>query len=385
MLTNWLLEAEKINAEIRENRHHIHMYPELGNKEFKTADFVEQKLRSYGIRTERLLDTAVIAYLDTDAVEPCVALRADMDALPISEETGCGYVSKNQGCMHACGHDVHVSSALGAARLLCEHRNELKGSVRFIFQPDEENNGGASRLISLGAMKGVKAIFGMHVSPDLEFGDVGIRYGKFYASSDKFRINIDGKTAHGAEPQNGIDALLAAAQITIGLHKIPEELKPEKAILNVGTFESGTAENILPGHAYLTGIFRTFGQNNREYMARRLKEAVDKVCLRTGVKANVNLIHGFSGITNTDHETKLAEKALTELLGTEHIKNLTEPIMLSEDFGYYIEASSGSFYHLGVGGKNHLHSSLFLPPENAPVLGAAIHAQVISRYLDSII
>lgn len=384
-MIDWIMEAKKIQDEIKENRAHIHKYPELGNREFGTAAFIEERLRFYGISTKRLLDTAVIGYLVNDENAPTVALRSDIDALPITEKTACAFSSLNKGYMHACGHDVHVSAALGAARILSQHKDELKGNVRFIFQPDEESMGGAKRLISLGVMDKVNAIFGMHVSPDLEFGDIGIRYGKFYAASTKFIINIIGKAAHGAEPHKGVDALLAAARLVVSLKKIPAELKPEKTILNIGIFESGTAENIISGEAFLSGMIRTFGDENTAYMKRRISEETDKECLFSKTKGDLDLIDGYSGIINTDHETEIAENALKSMLGAGHIKIIREPTLLSEDFGFYIDASCGSYYHLGVGGDYGVHSPYFLPPLNAPVLGAAVHARVVSEYLNSIV
>lgn len=384
MLMNWRLEAEKIGDWIKENRVYFHQCPELGDKEFKTAEHIEIQLKSIGLRIERLLDTAVIGYLDVDKSLPTVALRSDIDALPILEETGVSYASLNPGCMHACGHDVHMSSALGAARLLSEHKSVLKGNVRFIFQPSEEKHGGARRLIDLGVCDGVKATFGMHVSPELKFGDVGIRYGKFYAASDEFVIDIEGKSAHGAQPEMGINALLCGARMVLSLQELPKKLLPDKSVVTVGIFKSGTADNILAGSAHLAGICRTLGSENRAYLEKLLNETIESESAFIGAKAKLRLIYGYGGIVNTDNETAVAERALCSMLGAKHVVRIEEPTMLSEDFGCYIDASLGSFYHLGVGGDYSLHSANFLAPKDSPILGAAVHAQVISEYLRSL-
>lgn len=381
MACNWLNEAKKISSWIKGNRIYLHEHPELGDEEFETASYIEKQLKLLFLRIQRPFGTAVVAYLDIDKNAPTVALRSDIDALPITEETGVSFASLNPGCMHACGHDVHMSSLLGAARILSEHKNELQGNVKFIFEPSEERRGGAKKLVDLGVMEGVEAAFGMHVAPDLEYGDLGVRYGKFYAASDEFAIYITGKTAHGAQPQNGIDALLTGARIVSKLHDLPKKLLPDKSVVTIGIFESGTADNILSGKAKLAGICRTLGSDDRFYLEKLLRKCVLDECFQTGARAEIKLIHGSGGIVNTEKETRIAEEAASKLLGQEHVIRIKEPLMISEDFGCYIDAAAGSFYHLGVGKTASLHSPFFLPSEDSPVLGAAVHAQIVTEYL----
>ncbi len=380
MSIDWYKEAVGISDEIIENRRELHSHPELGNHEFMTASFIENKLNSYGIKTCRMLDTAVIGILEGDDKGDCIALRADMDALPVTETTGCDFSSQNAGLMHACGHDVHMSAVLGAARLLSMHRSELKGSVKFIFQPDEEGSGGADRLIKEGVLNDVNAVFGAHVSPDLPLGTVGIRYGKFYAASDVYKVILTGKSSHGAEPQKGIDALYAASKILCALHELPSELAPERAVITTGILNSGTAVNIVPGKAVFEGIIRTLGADSRAYIKRRFQEIINNISNETGVSAEIIIKESYPGVVNTDNETLMAENSAKALFGDDKVIRIEEPTMTTEDFGYYINASKGCFYHIGTGGST-LHSSDYLPDESAPVLGAALHAEVVYDYL----
>ncbi|MBQ6403128.1 MAG: amidohydrolase, partial [Oscillospiraceae bacterium] len=262
-LPDFLSEAAELESELTSLREAFHRTPELGNHEFKTAERIEHTLRALGLRPRRVLDTGVVATLHGSRPGPTIALRADMDALPVQETTGAPFASEIPGVMHACGHDVHITSALGAAMLLSRHRDSLCGSVRFVFQPDEEGEGGAERMIASGCMKGVAATFGGHVTPDLPAGTVGVRYGKFYAASDTFQIRLYGRAAHGAEREKGIDALEAGALLVQELIRLPERLTGERSVVSVGTFRAGTARNIVADEAVITGIMRTLGDEAR--------------------------------------------------------------------------------------------------------------------------
>lgn len=374
---------EQISDEIKENRRFLHMHPEPGNREFETSAFIEEKLKSYGIETQRLLDTAVIGTLKFSEGGKTIALRADMDALPVSEETGCAFSSLNKGYMHACGHDVHMSAALGAARLLSGMRGSIKGTVKFIFQPDEEGDGGAKRLVDCGVMNGVDVVFGAHVSPDIPVGFMGVRYGKFYAASDVFKITVKGKSSHGAEPEKGIDAIYAAAILTEKLLRLPKECYPDRAVVTVGKFNAGTAVNILAGEAVLEGIIRTLGKKNRTLIKKKMRAAADKVEEICGVHIDIHIKESYPGIVNSDDVTMYAEMSAVKAIGMEKVLRLEHPTMTTEDFGYYIDAARGCFYHLGAGCDAALHSPLFLPMEEAAVNGALIHASLISDFLQN--
>ena len=380
-MPDYLIEAQGIASELTGLRHSFHMDPELGNHEFHTAGRIEAALNGWGIPTRRLLDTAVIGRLDGALPGPVVALRADMDALPLTEASGADFASRNPGVMHACGHDVNMAAALGAARLLANHRETLKGSVVFLFQPDEEGRGGARRMIEAGTLEGVDAVFGAHVSPDLPVGHVGVRYGKFYAASDTFRIIVNGVSAHGAEREKGIDALGAAAALVSRLIDLPKRLPNERAVLSVGSFHAGTVMNALADRAEFEGIIRTLGPVARAELKRLFHIAVDEVMSAWGATAEVDLRESYPGVVNDEAMTALAERAARSLLGDDRVHVIDRPTMTTEDFGYFLMEKPGSFYHIGAGCTLPLHNTGFLPDDQAPVTAAAVHAAVIEKYL----
>ena len=383
-MTDYLSEARSIAPELTALRRAFHMDPELGNREFHTAARIEAALSGWGISTRRATDTAVMGRLDGALPGPAVALRADMDALPLAEATGADFASRNQGVMHACGHDVHMAAVLGAARLLACHRDELKGSVLFLFQPDEEGRGGARRMIEAGVLEGVDAVFGAHVSPDLPLGHVGVRYGKFYAASDTFKIIVHGVSAHGAEREKGVDALGAAAALVNRLIDLPKRLPGERAVLSVGSFHAGTAENALADRAEFAGIIRTLGPAARSELKRLFRLTVDEVTAAWGATAEATLRESYPGVVNDDAMTALVEGAARELLGRDAVHAIERPTMTTEDFGYFLMQRPGSYYHIGAGCGLPLHSTAFLPDEQAPVTAAAVHAAVIEKYLTNV-
>lgn len=378
--TDFLREAGAMSGEIAALRAALHRRPELGNREFETAERIESTLQSCGIETRRLLDTAVVGTLTGGRPGPCAALRADMDALPVREETGAPCSSEVPGVMHACGHDVHMAAALGAAMLLAKHRAELCGTVKFFFQPDEEGDGGAKRMIAAGCMAGVDAVFGAHVTPELPLGHVGVRFGKFYAASDMFYLTVQGQSCHGATPEKGIDALAAACRLTLRLKELPGELN-EPCVLTVGTLHAGTAVNVLAGEARLSGILRTLGQDSRAVMKRRLRETARAVAGETGTVIDVQLRESYPGVVNHDGETARVQRVAAALFGADAVTALDRPTMTTEDFGFYLNEAPGAFYHIGAGCAFPLHSPRFFPHEGAAVTAAALHAAVLADHL----
>ena len=374
---NFLEQANNLREKLLEIRKNFHRIPEIGNHEFKTADLIEKYLDELNIPHKRVLNTGIIAKLDGKKPGRNSALRTDIDALPINESTNCEFASQNPGFMHACGHDVHMTGVLGAAMILANNRENLSGSVTFLFQPDEEGDGGADRLIKLGALDGIDAVFGAHVDPALKAGDIGIKYGNFYASSAMFNIKVIGKSSHGAQRNKGVDSIEAASHLIIELLKMNQPGQ----VVTVGKFISGTARNILAGEADLQGIIRTFGVNEREKLCNQAEKLTREIPAKFGAKGECEFISGAPGVINdNDKINSFVEKIARETLGSEHVKILDTPTMISEDFGFYIMAKTGCFYHIGAESEYPLHSDKFLPKDDSIITASAIHSAVVTNF-----
>ena len=379
-MNRYLSAAFEIEEYLNHVRETLHRHPELGNNEYYTSTFLEGELKLLGLDVKRILDTALVAVLHGGKPGDRVALRADMDALPVTEATGCPFQSENKGVMHACGHDIHMTSALGAAKLLASRRDELKGDIVFLFQPNEEVSGGAQRMIAEGALDGVKAVFGGHVAPDLPVGTIGIKYGKFYAASSIYRVIFRGRACHGATPEKGADALLTAADAILGLKTI-HPASGDRAVISTGILNAGTACNIIPEEAVIEGVIRTLGKDDKREMEDKFRSVIEKACAKYGTRAEIIITGSYTGVVNTDAETKLMENSARQVLGDANVKVLDEPTMVTEDFGYFIDASCGCFCHVGAGCTESLHSSHFLADGKASVYAAAVYAQTLENAL----
>ncbi len=380
-MTDFLSEASSLQSFLQAVRQTLHRAPELGNQEFKTSAYLRSVLEPLGLMVENPFGTALCATLHGARPGKTAALRADMDALPVAEATGAEFSSRTPGVMHACGHDIHMTAAVGAAILLAAHRETLCGSVRFLFQPDEEGSGGAQRFVDAGCLRGVDAVFGAHVSPELPLGTVGVRYGKFYAASDTFSITVHGKSAHGAEPEKGIDALQAAARLAVRLVDLRSALNGERCAVTVGTLQAGTAINVVADTAQLTGILRTLGPDSRARMRGLVTDAAAGIAAQTGTQIDVQLHESYPGVVNDDSASQLVYDTAMQLLGEPNVAVLQQPTLMTEDFGYYLSAARGCFYHVGAGCAAPLHSPQFLPDIRAAVTAAALHAAVLERAL----
>lgn len=380
-MTDFLSEAASLQSFLQAVRQTLHRAPELGNQEIRTSAYLRSILEPLGLTVENPFGTALCATLHGARPGKTVALRADMDALAITEATDAEFSSRTPGVMHACGHDIHMTAAVGAAMLLAAHRETLCGSVRFLFQPDEEGCGGAQRFVDAGCLRGVDAVFGAHVSPELPLGSVGIRYGKFYAASDTFSITVRGKSAHGAEPEKGIDALQAAAQLAVRLVSLRTALNGERCAVTVGTLQAGTAINVVADTAQLTGILRTLGPDSRARMRALVTDAAAEIAAQTGTQIDVQLHASYPSVVNDDGASQLVYDTAVHLLGEPNVAVLQQPTLMTEDFGYYLSAARGCFYHVGAGCAAPLHSPQFLPDIRAAVTAAALHAAVLERAL----
>lgn len=384
LLTNARLIEEDLIALRRE----FHRSPEPGGSEYATAARVEQELQALGIEVRRVADTGVVGILTGAHPGRCVALRADMDALPITEQTQLPFASQNAGTMHACGHDMHTAALIGAAKLLAAQRDSLCGTVKFFFQPDEEGDGGAQRMIDAGCMEGVDAVFGAHVEPELPVGTVGVRYGSAYAASNPFDIVVRGRSSHGAEPHLGVDAIVAASAIVGNLQTlVSRNLSPvDSAVVSIGSFHAGTARNIIADEARLSGIIRCFGHEMRTSFAQSLTGLVESTAAALGASAEITIHWGYAGIINDHDMTALVQNSANALLGSEKVIVQQHPTLTTEDFGAFLEHAPGSYWHIGVGrpGGNDapLHSPFFNPDESVIALAAALHAKIALDFLN---
>ena len=379
---DYLLKTKELIPQLTEIREYLHRHPEIGNKEFETSSFLESKLKETGLEVKRMLGTALVATLHGEGrvTGRKVAIRADMDALPVEEKTDCSFRSENPGVMHACGHDIHMTAALGTAMLLSRCKGDIDGDVVFLFQPDEEGSGGAQRMIDTGALEGVSAVFGGHVSNELPLGTVGVRYGKFHAASDVITIRVHGKSCHGASPEQGADALLAASDMALAITR----LKPssgDKAVLSFGELKSGSACNVIADEAVLRGIVRTLGNDDRLEMRSLISRTVKEIDAKYKVVSDLDLGFSYGGVVNTKAETALLEECARQVLGDDRVIRIEKPTMTTEDFGYFIEESSGSFCHIGAGCSQSLHSPYFLADINAAVTASAVYAKTVVEYL----
>ena len=371
--------CQEIYPLARDIRRKLHQHPEKGNQEFRTTELICSCLEKWGYSCERLLSTGVVATLKGDSEGKTVALRADIDALGVTEKTGLFFSSENEGVMHACGHDIHTASLLGAAKVLSDMKKELKGTVKLIFQPDEEGDGGAQRLIEKGAMKGVDEIYGIHVRPELRKGSVTVKYGKFYAASDIIEIDVKGTSTHCAEPHKGTDAILIAAQLVTALQSlVSREISPtDSAVITLGTINGGFFRNTVAGSCSLTGVTRSLGNETRMFLRKRIKETAEGIAAAMGGEAEVRIIESYPGIVNDEEKTAYIESCAREILGKENVAVASSPLMTTEDFGYYLDCARGCFYHVGCECEQGLHSEYFNPDESAILTSMIMHVKSV--------
>jgi amidohydrolase len=334
-------------------RHHLHHNPELSRNEAETARFVASKLREYGIENirENVGGNGVVAELRGRGEGKTVALRGDMDALPIQEENDLPYKSCRAGVMHACGHDGHTANLLGTAAALAKLRDELPGTVRFLFQPAEEIVEGAAAMCKEGAMDGVDYVFGLHGWPGLEVGQVAVRQGAMMASSDTFVLDVFGSGGHAAQPHVTIDPILVGAHLVTALQAlVSREVNPtDSVVVTVAQFHAGTADNVIPETARLEGTVRCLTESRRKEMPERIERVVAGVC--SAFRARHNLAYRFgTGVTTNDAAmTNLFTEVACETLGANNVIALDAPSMGAEDFSVYLSHAPGCFFRLGVG------------------------------------
>ena len=342
--------ANELLPELVAFRRHLHQIPELGFKEYKTTAFLEDLMTRWGVPYRRPLETGLIAELKGNRPGPTVALRADIDALPITEETGLPFASQHPGAMHACGHDGHTAILLGVVRRFLDLNGDFPGTVRFLFQPAEEGPGGAQPLIEQGALESVTSVYGLHLWSTIPVGQAGICAGPMMANTDGFQLRIFGKGGHGAVPQETVDSVVVAAQTILALQSVVsrriDPLRP--AVVTVGTVNAGSAANVIADTADLSGTVRSFHDDVRDDLEASIRQICETTAKAAGARAELNYERGYPALVNHERETARLRQAAADVLGDMQVHTM-DPTMGGEDFAYYLEHAPGAFLFLGAG------------------------------------
>jgi amidohydrolase len=388
MLTKIKELAENLTPRLIEIRRHLHAHPELSGQEYQTSAYVAGVLSSCGIHVQEAVGkTGVIGDLCGEGGDKrTLGIRTDMDALPIQERTSLDFASRHPGVMHACGHDVHTTVGLGTAMILAQLKDELPGHVRFIFQPAEEIAQGASWMVQDGAMKGVDAIFGVHVFPSIPGGVVGIRYGALTAAADDLEIFIQGESGHGARPHEAIDAIWLASQVITTLQqsisRTQNPLRP--LVLTIGQISGGRAPNVIADQVRLAGTVRSLYPETYDNLPRWIETIVANICQSYGATYEINYRRGVPSVQNDHVLTEILEKASREALGNQKVQIINEPSLGAEDFALFLQHAPGTMFRLGVGKAdqvNHpLHHPEFEVNEEAIATGVVTLAYAAYKY-----
>ncbi len=376
-----------VAKEMKQLRHRLHREPEPAFEEFNTAALIVeylQRIKGMDIRTG-VGKTGVVGLLAGDRKGPCIALRADMDCLRLQEENSFPHASQRRGLMHACGHDGHIACLVGAATVLGKLAEQLPGPVKFIFQPAEENLGGAEKMITDGVLKDPvpRAIFGLHGTPSLPFGQVGLRQGPMMAASRYFTITVTGNGTHAAMPHRGVDCVLAASQIVCAAHTIvSRNINPlEAALISIPRFEAAKAPNVLPSKVLLEGTLRALSNETRDFLEKRLVEVAAKTAEASGAQAAVSFYGGYPLLENDHRCCEFVAGVAEGVVGPENICRDYPPSLGAEDFAFYLDEVPGAFWWLGLGNKEcsdaPLHNPCFDFNDNAIALAIELHCRLV--------
>jgi amidohydrolase len=384
-------EVREIENWIREVRRDFHKHPEPRFKETRTAAEIAEHLHSIGLEVKTGVGgTGVVGLLRGVSHGKTFAIRADMDALPIEEETGAAYASCNPGFMHACGHDAHMAMALGAARALASSSELTNGQVKFVFQPGEEGGHGAREMISDGVMDNPKvdAIVAAHVAPLIPFGTVGIYLQEACASADAFHIQITGKGAHAAYPHLSRDPVFVGAQLITAIQSIvSRNTDPSKGlVVSVTQVQAGTATNVIPDEMKIAGTLRALDEEVRKIAINRLEELVQNICQAHGVRGEITIGDGYPIMRNHETVSRFVAEVAAEILGEERVI-IRQPKFGSEDFAYFLQLCPGAGYELGCSNESKsitqmLHTSRFDLDEDVLPLGVELYLRLIERFFE---
>lgn len=380
--------AAKIAPRLIEIRRHIHSHPELSGQEYQTAAYVAGVVSSCGLQVQELVGkTGVVAELQgTGEDSRLLAIRADMDALPIHERTGLEFASRQQGIMHACGHDVHTTVGLGTAIVLAQLGVPLPGTMRFLFQPAEETAQGASWMVRDGVMEDVTSILSVHVFPTIAAGSVGIRYGALTAAADDLELIVIGESGHGARPHEAIDAIWIASQIITTLQqaisRTQNPLRP--VVLTIGQIQGGRAPNVIADQVRMLGTVRSLHPDTSAALPEWIEQIVSGICHTYGATYELHYRRGVPSVQNDPTLTQLVESAASEAWGSDRVQILLEPSLGAEDFALYLDHAPGTMFRLGVASVDKqnfpLHHPQFHVDEGAILTGVVTMAYAAYKY-----
>lgn len=388
----FLEEAKGIKDELIKIRRDLHMHPELGFEEKRTCEKIKEFLKEEGIEFKEVAKTGICAIINGEVLgnNKVIALRADIDALPIEDKKTCTYKSMCKGKMHACGHDGHTSILLGVGKLLNNHKSEFSGTVKLLFEPAEETIGGAPFMIKEGVLENPKVdvVVGLHVTEDLECGKIRIKNDVVNAASNPFEIIIKGRGGHGAAPHTTIDPVVITANVITALQQIiSREIAPyNPGVLTVGSVNGGTASNVIPEEVKLKGIIRTLSKEDRAYVIRRVREIVIGIASSLKGDAEVDIFEGYPCLYNSDFMVEIVREVSKDLLGEDNVLKQKNPSMGVESFAYFANERPSAFYYLGTGNEKKgttksAHSNLFDIDEDALCLGVALQCSIALDYL----
>lgn len=389
MENKFLAEAKAIAPYLQEIYAQLHAHPELGRQEFQTQALILAELKKMGIKAYKCADTGVVGLIRGSKPGKTVAFRADMDALPINEITDVPYKSQNPGVMHACGHDSHMTILLGLAKIMSTHKAELSGNIKLFFQPAEEKEGGAKRMIEAGCMEDPKvdAVFFSHCTSTIPVGKIQVRAGATSAASDGFTVTFRGVGCHGAYPHRGTDSIVAACQAVTALQSISSRRNnpADPVVVTVGVIHAGTAANIIPDSCEIRGTIRTVDPKTRLRVREDFKQIVTGIAAAMDVEADIFIKEGYAATVNDDEMVALTRAAGAKVLGDENVIKAGETTMGGEDFAYFCEAAPGCNYRLGVNsaktGTASVHNPTFMVDLDALPIGAAVYAQIAHDFL----
>ena len=392
MENKYLQEAKALAPWLQEVFKHLHQHPELSKQEYETQKFIIAKLTELGIEYYPCADTGVVGLIRGGKPGKTVAFRADMDALPVEEATDLPYKSQNPGVMHACGHDSHVTILLGLAKIMVSHKDELRGNIKLLFQPAEEKDGGARRMVEAGALENPKVdgVFFSHCNATVPVGKTMVRRGAVSAASNGFIVTFTGVGCHGAHPYRGSDSIVAACQVVTALQTIASRRSraDDPVVVTVGAIHAGTtAGNVIPGSCEIRGTMRTLNPVTRQRVLDDFHQIVNGIAAAMGVEVDIFIKHGYAATINDDTMADFVQAAGEKVLGKENVLTSNEISMGAEDFAYFAEAVPGCCFRMGVHsektGTATIHNAAFMVDLDALPHGAAVYCQIAEDFLNS--